>query len=62
MTDDATKEQPHCRYCGSTDVIADGTASWDVEKQAWVLIDVYDGGVCGDCEEQMKYFDWKPVP
>jgi hypothetical protein len=35
-----------CERCGSDDVRADAYASWDVEKQDWVLCAAFDNKVC----------------
>jgi len=39
-----------CGWCGSTDVSRDAWADWNVEKQAWVLRQVFDDGFCQTCE------------
>ena len=39
-----------CGWCGSSDVSRDAWADWDVEKQAWVLRQVFDDGFCQTCE------------
>jgi hypothetical protein len=38
-----------CSWCGSADVSRDAWASWDVEKQDWVLSAVFDNGFCHAC-------------
>jgi hypothetical protein len=39
-----------CGWCGSSDVSRDAWADWDVEKQEWVLRQVFDDGFCQTCE------------
>lgn len=51
--------KPVCRYCGSNDVYADATAKWDPEANDWAVMDIHESGLCGDCGEQNKFFDWK---
>lgn len=51
--------KPVCRYCGSDDVYADATARWDIDTQDWAVMDVHESGLCGDCGEQNKFFDWE---
>lgn len=55
-------EQPHCKYCDSTDVKLDAFASWDTETQQWVLAVTYDNGFCSACERDAKSFNWKEIP
>lgn len=38
------------RHRGSTRVHRDAYASWSVERQGWELADVFDEGVCDDCD------------
>lgn len=38
-----------CSHCGSTDVRKDADAIWNVEKQEWELVAVYDNTTCEDC-------------
>lgn len=40
-----------CKYCGSTDVVADTFARWDEEKNDWIVDSVYDkGAYCNECD------------
>ena len=41
-----------CRYCGSHAVLRDAWASWDFEKQQWVLADLLDHAHCCDCDNE----------
>jgi len=45
-----TREYPVCSECGSDDVKVDAFAEWDVERQKWVLSDVFDNEFCCDCD------------
>jgi hypothetical protein len=38
-----------CEDCGSTDVMRDAWAHWDVESQDWVLGAVFDYAHCDAC-------------
>lgn len=38
-----------CAYCGSDRVMRDAWAEWDVERQEWVLLTVFDYAHCEDC-------------
>lgn len=55
-----TNEKPVCSACGSEDVTKDAWAEWDIEKQDWVLQNVYDDTFCQTCEESQKV-NWLPV-
>lgn len=44
------KVQMVCSHCGSEDVKRDAWAEWDVEKQDWVLGQVFDHTHCDDCD------------
>ena len=41
-----------CSKCGSTNVISDARAKWDVKRQQWIVIGHYDSSECGDCEQE----------
>ena len=51
-------ERPRCRSCGSTDVLRDAYACWDVDRQEWELHSCYDLYRCESCEEESKRVDW----
>ncbi|QWY83489.1 hypothetical protein [Rhizobium phage RHph_X2_28B] len=38
-----------CTLCGSDDVKRDAWASWDKDKQEWVLDDIFDSCFCENC-------------
>lgn len=40
-----------CAECGSTNVLKDAYACWDVSTQDWVLSSTYDSNTCDDCGE-----------
>lgn len=40
-----------CSFCGTENVSRDAWASWDYEKQEWVLQSVFDDVFCHDCED-----------
>lgn len=51
-----------CDHCGSPDVTKDATASWSVEKQAWVLSGVFDKpNWCEACEGETRLLE-REVP
>lgn len=41
--------RPICSVCGSEEVRRDAYAAWDVEKQEWVLLTVFDTVDCEQC-------------
>ena len=43
-----------CEECGSKNVRRDAFASWDEENQQWELSEVFDNGVCQDCEDEVN--------
>ena len=43
-----------CTHCESEAVVRDAWAAWDVEKQEWVLEDIFDYAYCQDCENETK--------
>lgn len=51
-------ESPHCRSCGSTEILRDAYACWDQDRQEWVLHSCYDLYRCESCEEETKRVDW----
>jgi hypothetical protein len=40
---------PICRYCGSTEIVRDASARWDVAAQDWRLSGVFDCTFCDEC-------------
>jgi DNA-directed RNA polymerase subunit RPC12/RpoP len=48
----ADKIEIVCSVCGSYDVRRDADATWNVEKQEWELIAVYDNATCEHCGKE----------
>lgn len=44
-----TKVSMHCPSCGSTAILRDAFAEWDVESQEWLLCSVFDSWNCDNC-------------
>ena len=61
MAAELIKEKPTCRVCGSDDVFADATATWNINTQAYELVSALDSGHCITCESDTKYFNWIPI-
>lgn len=53
-------KQPICNRCGSNAVLLDAYAEWDMEKQDWVLQNVFQDAVCEDCEGETS-LGWTDV-
>jgi hypothetical protein len=57
-TDDERSYGPHgkpkvnmvCRSCGGDNVMRDAWGIWSIEKQDWVLGNVFDAAQCDDCD------------
>ena len=45
-----TKIRFVCCDCGGDNIVVDGFASWSVEKQDWVLANVFEEAFCADCD------------
>ena len=44
-----------CATCGSTEVLADAYAEWDVEAQEWEVQSVMDKGHhCNACDDECR--------
>lgn len=56
----ATRERPHCTYCGSTDIYSDACATWDVDAQAWSITTTYDNTDCSTCGGECS-IEWRPA-
>lgn len=50
MATKTKKLQMLCKECGSTNVRRDAEAVWNVEKQDWELVAIYDNATCEDCK------------
>lgn len=46
-----------CPYCKSENIVCDACAEWNIEKQEWVLLAVYDEMTCNDCGEDFRFAD-----
>ncbi|MFA7219037.1 MAG: hypothetical protein WC119_00730 [Synergistaceae bacterium] len=46
-----------CSKCGSADVRKDADAIWNIEKQEWELVVVYDNSTCEDCGGECSLFE-----
>jgi len=55
------KEKIVCKECGSEEVRRDAFASWDVDKQEWVLHAIYDHFVCDSDECNGEPCDIKTI-
>lgn len=55
------REEPYCEDCGGSDIIADATAQWDVDKQEWELGGTMDYFYCSDCDGWTKWIGWREV-
>lgn len=51
-----------CSNCGSTNVISDTRAKWDVRKQDWVVVGHYDSSECLTCEEEDSLIEVELAP
>lgn len=54
-------ERPTCVYCGSSNILQDAVANWDVDTQQWVLHSVSDFYFCQDCNETIKAINWSTL-
>ncbi len=43
------KKSLHCPACGSADFLADVGATWDVERQEFVVVTNFDICTCNTC-------------
>lgn len=51
-----------CRFCNSTNVFADTSASWNEERQEWEMGELYDkGDYCGDCETHGRVIEMREI-
>lgn len=60
MSTESAPKEPICNHCGSTEVLADAWASWDIEKQEWVLHNVFDATYCETCDGEVN-ITWRPT-
>lgn len=43
-----------CNECGSSDVLLDAWAEWDVSQQDWVLFDTLSQAYCRRCDGEAR--------
>lgn len=49
------KVKPVCGVCGSDDITLDGFATWNTEKQEWVLSQTYEDNFwCNKCDDGLR--------
>lgn len=54
--------EPYCPDCGSTEITIDASATWDNEKQDWVLAGTQDNATCENCGYSSKHWNsWRPI-
>jgi hypothetical protein len=51
-----------CNMCGSSDVLLDGWAAWDTEKQDWVLDHVSTTEFCEKCYGETSMIEVELAP
>jgi hypothetical protein len=51
-----------CSKCGSTNVISDTRAKWDVRRQEWIVVGHYDSSECLDCEQENHLIEVELAP
>jgi hypothetical protein len=54
-----SKVKKVCSICESDDVVTDGWLKWDIDKQEWVVDDIFDNGYCKSCEGEATVVDQK---
>jgi hypothetical protein len=55
------REIPVCTHCGSTEVLVDAFAEWDVQAQKWELSQAFEEGqaYCSACDGEASIrFIW----
>lgn len=63
LTEKHSQEQPPvydkiCYECGSSDVLADAYAVWNLELQMWEIASVYDKeSFCNACDGETRIVD-----
>lgn len=50
-----------CGRCGSTDVLKDAFAEWDISLQEWVVHSTYDDNRCNHCDYEGNDFNEVPI-
>ena len=62
MANDGKRVTYTCSKCGSTNVISDTRAQWDVPSQRWIVVGHYDSAECLDCEEDEELIEVELAP
>jgi hypothetical protein len=62
MASDSKRVTYICKQCGSTNVISDTRAEWDVTSQQWIVVGHYDSAECLDCEEEQHLIEVELAP
>lgn len=42
-----------CKECGSSAVVIDATAQWNIEEQCWELAGTFDASWCDHCGQEV---------
>lgn len=53
--------KPVCPKCGSDLLVCDAVARWNIEQQAWVIIDPLNNVSCHACDEEEIEPVWVPA-
>jgi hypothetical protein len=51
-----------CKQCGSTNVISDTRAEWNVPRQQWIVVGHYDASECLDCDCESSIIEVELAP
>jgi peptide subunit release factor 1 (eRF1) len=62
MANDSKRVTYICSKCGSTNVVSDTRAEWDVDNQVWLVVGHYDSSECLDCEEEESLIEVELAP
>ena len=52
MTETRKRVTYVCEHCGSSDVVSDARAAWDLHNQEWTLVGHYDASECLACQRE----------
>jgi peptide subunit release factor 1 (eRF1) len=62
MANDSKRVTYVCKQCGSTNVISDTRAKWDVPTQEWIVVGHYDSAECLDCQGEQHLIEVELAP
>lgn len=62
MANDSKRVTYLCEKCGSSKVVSDATAEWDVHQQNWIVVGHYDSSECLDCECETDLIEVEIAP